>query len=71
MLARIKKEGFVYVVEAYMLAPKGPKWLPINETKYEALALELREYVRYQASTQFVYNMYGMYRAALNRNNQW
>ena len=68
MLARIKKEGSVYIVEAYMLAPKGPRWLSINETKYEALALELREYVRYHASTQFIYNMYGMYRASLNRN---
>lgn len=71
MLARIKKEGWVYIVEAYMLAPKGPKWVPISETKYQKLALELREYVRNHASTQFVYNMYGMYRASLDRNNQW
>ena len=68
MLARIKKEGWVYIVEAYMSAPKGPRWLPINETRYEALALELREYVRNHASAQFVYNMYGMYQASHNRN---
>ena len=67
MLARIKKEGWVYIVEAYMSTPQGPKWEPINETRYKALALELREYVRNHASTQFVYNMYGMYRASLNR----
>ena len=69
MLARIKKEGLVYLVEAYLLAPKGREWMPISETKYETLALELREYVRYHASTQFVYNLFGMYRARHNRNN--
>lgn len=69
MLARIKKEGWVYIVEAYISTPDGPKWVPISETKSESLALELREYVRYHATTQYVNNMIEMYKARLNRNN--
>lgn len=63
MLARVRKEGRIYKVEAFMTTELGPRWMTIEETKYESLALELREYVRYHATTQWVARYAGFYKA--------
>lgn len=63
MLARVRKEGWIYKVEAFMTTELGTKWMTIEETKYESLALELREYVRYHATTQWVARYAGYYKA--------
>ena len=54
MLARVRKEGWFYKVEAFVTTELGPQWVTIEETKYESLAMELREYIRYHATTQWV-----------------
>ena len=54
MLARVRKEGWIYKVETFVTTKLGPQWVTIEETKYESLAMELREYVRYHATTQWV-----------------
>ena len=54
MLARVRKEGWFYKVEAFVTTELGPQWVTIEETKYESLAMELREYIKYHATTQWV-----------------
>ena len=54
MLARVRKDGWFYKVEAFVTTELGPQWVTIEETKYESLAMELREYIRYHAPTQWV-----------------
>lgn len=64
MLARVRKEGWIYKVEAFITTELGPRWMTIEETKYESLALELREYIRYHATTQWVARYARYYKAA-------
>ena len=55
MLSRVRTIGNdLYQVEAFVMTSNGPQWLPVGETKYENLALELREYVKYYATKRWV-----------------
>ena len=55
MLAIVRTIGKdLYQVEALVLTNNGPEWLPVGVEKYENLALELRDYVRYHATRQWI-----------------
>ena len=44
----------LYQVEAFVMTSNGPEWMPVGVEKYENLALELREYVRYHATRSWI-----------------
>ena len=55
MLAIVRTIGKdLYQVEAFVMTSNGPQWLPVGETKHENLALELREYVKYHATRNWI-----------------
>ena len=55
MLARVRTIGKdLYQVQAFVKTPIGPQWKTLGETKYENLALDLEEYVRYYATRNWV-----------------
>lgn len=55
MLAIVRTIGKnLYQVEAFVMTSNGPQWLPVGVEKYENLALELREYVRFHATRSWI-----------------
>ena len=64
MLARVKKEGNIYKVEAFVTTELGPQWVTVDETRHEDLALELREYIRYYATTRWLARKKKYFKAA-------
>ena len=65
MLARVRAIGKdLYRVEAFLTTDLGPQWVTVDETWHEDLALELREYVRYSASTRWVARKVRIFEAA-------
>lgn len=66
MLARIKKEGGIYKIEAVVTSDNGPQWQTVCEAKTEERAIELREYVRYYAAESVVARLIRAYKAGHN-----
>ena len=55
MLAIVRTIGKdLYQVEAFVMTSNGYQWLTVDETKHENLALELREYIRYHATRDWI-----------------
>ena len=63
MLARVKKEGNIYKVEAYDPTSEDPQWKTVGEAKTMAKAIEVREYVRYYAHPNVVARLIRAYEA--------
>lgn len=63
MLARVKKEGNIYKVEAFMPSRRGPQWKTVAECKTNAHAVQVREYVRYYAHQDIVARLIREYEA--------
>lgn len=55
MLARVTTLGRdLYQVEAFVSTELGPQWVIVGETRHLSEALELRENIRYYATTRWL-----------------
>lgn len=66
MVARVKKEGDIYKVEAYVPESADPKWKTVCEAKTEDRAIQLREYVRYYAAESVIARLIRAYKDGHN-----
>lgn len=66
MLARVKKEGGIYKIEAVVTSGNGPQWQTVCEAKTEDRAIQLREYVRYYAAESVITRMIRAYKDGHN-----
>jgi hypothetical protein len=65
MLARVTAHGKdLYQVEAFVTTELGPQWVTIGETRHESEALELKEYIKYYATTRWLAHKKKYYEAA-------
>lgn len=71
MLARVTTLGKdIYQVEAFVTTELGPQWVIVAETRHLSEALELREYIRYYATTRWVARKRRYFEAARRAANE-